>query len=140
MNFKYFIPVLYLSFVALILTMVFKSCNQNIELESKNYYADELQYQTRIDAKLLGNQYADSFAVTEENGIIKIAQPLSVISDSIKIEFRKPDNANADKKYVFTGSKIEDINSNDLARGVYGLSIRLFTKNGELLIEKKIQL
>lgn len=44
------ITALYLAFVALIVTLVFVSANQDIELESKDYYAQELKYQQRINA------------------------------------------------------------------------------------------
>ncbi|MBK6834853.1 MAG: FixH family protein [Bacteroidetes bacterium] len=39
------ITALYLACVALIVTLVFVSANQDIELESKDYYAQELKYQ-----------------------------------------------------------------------------------------------
>ena len=63
MNFKYFIAVLYLTFVALIVMMVFKSCGQNIELETKDYYNEELKYQSKIDALKLGEVYKDSIQI-----------------------------------------------------------------------------
>ena len=44
------ITVLYMAFVALIVTLVFVSANQDIELEAKDYYAQELKYQQKIDA------------------------------------------------------------------------------------------
>lgn len=50
MNWGKKIAILYLSFVALIVTLVVISMNQEIELESKDYYAQELKYQEKIDA------------------------------------------------------------------------------------------
>jgi len=50
MNWGKKIVILYLSFVALIATLVVISMNQEIELESKDYYAQELKYQEKIDA------------------------------------------------------------------------------------------
>lgn len=54
------ITVLYLAFVALIVTMVFVSANQSIELESKDYYAQELKYQQKIDALNNTNELTSS--------------------------------------------------------------------------------
>ena len=139
MNFKYFIIAIYLIFVALIVTMVFKSCGQNIDLETKNYYAEELQYQTKIDALNKGNQYADSFVVYEDAGMIKLKQATSLVCDSIKLEFKKPDNAKADKSFVFEGSVIEPISKSNFVPGVYGLNIYLYSKD-VYQIEKKIKL
>ena len=139
MNFKYFIISLYLAFVALIVTMVFKSCGQNIDLESKDYYAEELHYQTKIDALNKGNQYADSFLVYEEAGMVKVKQAFSLVCDSIKMVFKKPDNANADRSFVFKGSVIQPILKSQFVSGVYGLNIYLYSKS-VYQIEKKIKL
>ena len=50
MNWGKKIAIVYLSFVGLIVTLVVISMNQEIELESKDYYAQELKYQEKIDA------------------------------------------------------------------------------------------
>lgn len=140
MNYKYFIIGIYLTFVALILLMVFKSCSQNIELESGNYYAEELKYQSRIDAKNLGNRYRDSFQIKELDGRIMISTPVSLNSDSVRLEFKKPDKASADRNFSFKGNKITPLDKNQFISGIYGLNIRYFTREGEYLIEKKIKL
>lgn len=44
------IAILYCSFVALIVSMVFLSMNQQVDMVTKNYYEQELLYQDRIDA------------------------------------------------------------------------------------------
>lgn len=48
MNFGVKITLLYLSFVVLILTLVFMSFNQKVELVSKDYYAQEIAFQDKI--------------------------------------------------------------------------------------------
>jgi len=54
------ITVLYMAFVALIVTLVVVSANQDIELESKDYYAQELKYQQKIDALNNTNELTSS--------------------------------------------------------------------------------
>lgn len=44
------ITLLYLGFVAIILTLVVGSMRQNFDLVSKDYYSEELKYQEIIDA------------------------------------------------------------------------------------------
>jgi hypothetical protein len=44
------ITLLYLAFVALILTLVFTCFGHKTELEYKDYYARELRFQDQIDA------------------------------------------------------------------------------------------
>lgn len=140
MNFKYLIIGIYLLFVGLISMMVLKSCNQNIELETKNYYNEELKYQDQIDAKLAGNPYLDSFRVVEENGNVIVRNPKSVASDSIVLKFKKPDNAASDRTFVFKGNDIEPLKKSEFKNGVYNLSIRMYKDGKPLLVEKKIKL
>lgn len=140
MNFKYFIIGIYLTFVAMIVMMVFKSCGQKIELETKNYYNEELKFQDQIDAKLAGNPYADSFAVNEKNGYIVVTHPSSVIADSIVLNFRKPDNAASDKSYKFIGNVVEPLKLSDFNKGFYDLKIRSYKSGKPLLVEKKIKI
>ena len=49
MNWGLRITLLYLGFVALILTLVGLTMRQKVDLVSKDYYQQELQYQQRID-------------------------------------------------------------------------------------------
>lgn len=129
---------LYLFFVALIVVMVFKSCGQDIGLESKDYYNEELKYQSTIDSKLKGNLYLDSFLIGEKNNQIVVIQPVSLVSDSIKIFFKRPDNADKDISYTFGGSKIEAINKTNFLPGKYEVRITCFYGDSSLIIDKKI--
>lgn len=50
MNWGYRIAIFYIGFVAIIITLVVLSSRQVFYLEDDDYYHQELQYQTRIDA------------------------------------------------------------------------------------------
>ena len=50
MDFGGKIIILYLSFVGLILTLVFMSYGQKVELVSADYYAQEINFQQKINA------------------------------------------------------------------------------------------
>lgn len=50
MNFGTKITILYISFVALIVTMVFMCFGQKVELVSSDYYAQEIRFQDKINA------------------------------------------------------------------------------------------
>lgn len=139
MNFKYLVIVIYLTFVSLIVMMVLKSCNQKVELETKNYYNEELKFQKQIDAKLSGNAYSDSFNVYEKDGHIHVSQPLSITSDSIVLQFKKPDNASYDRHFNFINKAIS-IPKNEFKSGYYDLDIRVFKSGQPMLIEKTIKL
>lgn len=71
MNWGKRIAVLYISFVIMIVALVVISSKQDIELESKDYYAQELKYQQKINA--LNNSNALTSTVTSqltENGVL----------------------------------------------------------------------
>jgi hypothetical protein len=140
MNFKYFIIALYSLFVILIVVMVFKSCGQNIGLESKDYYNEELKYQSTIDAKLLGNPYIDSFIVGEQDNKIVILSPASLQSDSIKVHFKREDDSSKDRRFVYLGNVISKIDKTEFSAGFYQVYIRCFAGKKEFLIEKRIKI
>ena len=139
MNFKYLVIAIYLSFVALIVMMVMKSCNQKIELETKNYYNEELKFQEQIDAKMAGNAYIDSFNVYEKDGQIKLSVPTTYNSDSMVLVFKKPDDAKADRNFKFARQAVS-IAKSEFKSGFYDLDIRVYRSGKPMLIEKKIKL
>lgn len=138
MNFKYLVIAIYLTFVGLIVMMVMKSCNQKIDLETKNYYNEELKFQEQIDAKMAGNPYLDSFKVLEQGEMVLIAYPGSLVSDSVSLSFKKPDNASADKHYCLKAPKLE-LPKKDFVSGYYDLDIRVYKSGKPLLVEKKVK-
>lgn len=141
MNFKYFIAGIYLTFVALIVMMVVKSCHQKVELQTQNYYNEELKFQEQIDAKLAGNAYKDSFVVTESNNQLVILKPVNLRADSIILKFMKADDAASDKTIKVNGVNLQPIDKKEFkTRGVYDLSIRLYQSGVPMLVEKKIKL
>ncbi|MBX7225703.1 MAG: FixH family protein [Chitinophagales bacterium] len=64
------IGLLYLSFVALIVLMVVKSMQQNIDLVSEDYYDKELTFQKNIDAQSSANLLYENITITPANKAI----------------------------------------------------------------------
>lgn len=139
MNFKYLVIAIYLCFVALIVMMVMKSCNQKVELETKNYYNEELKFQEQIDAKMAGNAYIDSFNVYEKDGQIKLSVPTAYNADSMVLVFKKPDDSMADRNFKFARQAVS-IAKSEFKSGYYDLDIRVYRSGKPMLIEKKIKL
>lgn len=118
--------------------MVFKSCGQNIGLESKDYYNEELKFQSTIDAKLKGNSWIDSFLVGEKNSNIMVVKPKTLTYDSIKLVFKRPNNKDQDKIIVFNSNSELTIPKKEFEKGVYQLSIWTYQNNNNILVEKKV--
>lgn len=100
MNWSYRITTLYLSFVLLILTMVIICFNQTSELESKDYYAQELRYQEKIDAMKNANALPQSITYEITQNDIIFSFPSEMTNDTFKGEilFFCPSNSKNDKK------------------------------------------
>ncbi len=117
------IVVLYLSFVALIVTLVVLCYGQKVELVSKDYYKQELQYQDRIDA--INN--ANSLTSTIEHALNGNKVTLNVSSEFLNAGykgtvnfFRPSDSAKdfkVDLKFDADGKQI--IESDKFEKGLY---------------------
>jgi hypothetical protein len=140
MNFKYFILALYLTFVGLIVMMVFKSCGQNIELETQDYYNEELKYQQKIDALKLGAVYKDSVKLLANDSFVFLQMPQSIKADSMILVFMKPDDSKADVSIKLTSTQGVKLDPTLFATGIYNLSINLYDHAVYTLIEKQIQI
>jgi hypothetical protein len=140
MNFKYFILALYLTFVGLIVMMVFKSCGQNIELETQDYYNEELKYQQKIDALKLGSVYKDSVKLLANDSFVFLQMPQSIKADSMILVFMKPDDSKADVSIKLTSTQGVKLDPTLFATGIYNLSINLYDHSVYTLIEKQIQI
>ncbi|MEN9739228.1 MAG: FixH [Bacteroidota bacterium] len=140
MNFKYFILALYLTFVGLIVMMVFKSCGQNIELETQDYYNEELKYQQKIDALKLGAVYKDSVKLLANDSFVFLQMPQSIKADSMILVFMKPDDSKADVSIKLTSTQGVKLDPTLFATGIYNLSINLYDHSVYTLIEKQIQI
>ncbi|MBL7894912.1 MAG: FixH family protein [Bacteroidia bacterium] len=119
MSWGFRITILYLSFVALIVTLVVLCYGQKVELVSKDYYRQELQYQDRIDA--INNANAATHTINhavEANGVLLTASAEFMQagfegmvnffrpSDSSK-DFKTELKFDADGKQMITGDKLE---------------------------------
>lgn len=78
------ITVLYMAFVALIVTLVFVSANQDIELESKDYYAQELKYQQRINALNNSNDLTSTVSNVVNANDVLVSFPKEQVASGIK--------------------------------------------------------
>ena len=68
MNWGWKITLLYISFAAGILTLVFLSINQKIDLVDKNYYERELVHQSRLDQQKNYAALEKKWSLQFENG------------------------------------------------------------------------
>ncbi len=132
MNFGKKIIILYVSFVALILTLVFMSYGQDIDLVSKDYYAQEINFQNKINATNNEKQLEKSIThdVNKESIILSIDSTLLTNDFKGTITFFRPSDAKKDVqlKMNFVGCK-QVINLKQFIHGAYRLQLSWLSNN-----------
>lgn len=141
MNWGTKITVLYLSFVALILVLVFTCFGQKSELESKDYFAKELQFQKQIDATENANALKQPIEHFVNGKTVSIKIPLELVTPDLKgtIEFVRPSDASQDKiislKLNHEGAQL--IDNVAFIKGVYKMKIA-FISNGKSYFKENV--
>lgn len=94
------ITILYCSFVAMILTLVFLTVNQKPELVADDYYEQELRYQEKLDRMNRANQLPVQPAWQVGAGQVTLTFPAVFRGQEItgEVYFFCPSAANMDKK------------------------------------------
>lgn len=144
MNWGIKITILYLSFVALILTLVFNCMSQKVELESPDYYANELMYQEKIDATNNANAAGATIdhKVTGKNILLSMDSTMRNSDIKGEIYLYRPSNSKNDirmpMKFNEHGEQI--INSSKLITGVYEMQLTWETKGIKYYKEEIINL
>ena len=94
------ITILYIGFVVLIVTMVAMTMSQKVDLVSKDYYAQELKFQDKIDQSNRANALIEPLNWMVSNGKIEINFPKEFKNQKITgtINLFRPSDASLDKK------------------------------------------
>ncbi len=121
------ITILYIGFVVLIVTMVAMTMSQKVDLVSKDYYAQELKFQDKIDQSNRANALIEPLNWMVSNGKIEINFPKEFKNQKITgtINLFRPSDASLDKKIAVSsmqnGKQI--ISTSTLKAGVYKIQI-----------------
>jgi hypothetical protein len=121
------IVILYVGFVALIVTLIILSSGVNNELESKDYYAKELAYQDKIDATQNENKLAQTinYEISGKQFILSLNATELNPSLSGVVFFYRPSEKALDKEYPiqFDSSGQQVIDLSKFKNGVYKVQI-----------------
>jgi hypothetical protein len=119
------IAILYIGFVVMMATLVYLSMHQKIELESKDYYAKELAFQSRIDARNKANSYAETIQYEFKQDVIILSiNPLFLTPDfKGEVFFYRASNSDFDKKIplLFNENGKQSISMATFQKGVYDM-------------------
>lgn len=138
------IAILYLAFVAMIVTMIVLCSGENIDLEYKDYYARELKFQDQIDAA--ANEQALSESIQHEVSAtgVELRLPSSMIGTEMKgeLHFYRPSDAKLDIKLplAFDKDGKQSIARSKLSPGMYKLRVNWTSDNKNYYKELVINL
>ena len=126
MNFGVKITILYISFVVLILTLVFMCFGQKVELVSKDYYAQEIKFQDKINAINNEKNLAKSINHSINGKKIVLSIDSTLLSNDFDgtINFFRPSDSSKDLKLKMAFNNNEQIiNGNELIHGAYKMQL-----------------
>ena len=86
LNWGYKIAIVYLLFVAGIIYLVVQASRQNIDLVTENYYAEEIQYQERIDEKNNTQSLSAPLEINVQHGVLTVSFPQEFAQKVLKGE------------------------------------------------------
>jgi len=144
MNWGKKIAVVYVAFMALIVTMVVVSSSSKAELVAKDYYAQELNYQERINA--INNERALNESISHElkDGQFVLSIPSSSKGDDFAGElfFFRPSDSSKDVKLKlnFDTSGKQFIDTRSYTKGIYKVCISWRNEGKEFYKEEVINL
>lgn len=125
-------------FVTGIMTMVFISMSQKIDLVTENYYEKDLVYQNEIDKINNTLELEKKPEIIKTSNIAAIIFPENVTPDSGNILLYKPADEKQDKVIRFSELKDNrlDINFAEMTKGFWRIKINWVVKNKEFIIEE----
>lgn len=132
MNWGTRIAILYLGFVALILTLAFTCFGQTVELESKDYYAKELKFQEQLDATDNANALTKTISHSVNSRTVALTLPAEILSPDFKgsIKFFRPSDSSKDRSLSLKNAELQYITDPEFIKGVYKMQLS-FVSNGK---------
>ena len=122
----------FIIFIVILATIMMTS---NVDLESEDYYQQEIAYQDEIDAQRNANNLTEKVEVTDHEDHIMVSIPDSLNCEELNVEFRRPNNDKLDRSFQPDNSKTILIEKKELQAGLYNLFIS-YKVDGELYLQK----
>jgi len=135
---------LYVGFVILILSLVSMAMRQNVDLVSKDYYEQELNYQDKIDKTNRSRSLKEPLSWEVKQGVLALKFPEQFKGQKINgsIYFFRPSDAAMDKTIPISAdtSSVRDISTTQLKKGLYKMQVSWEVNKEEYYNEGIIQI
>lgn len=143
MNWGIKVTLLYVGFVAMILVMVSMTMHQPVDLESTDYYDQELKFQEKIDMVNRTNALPEQLSWKIGAQKIDVQFPSNFRKNKIEgtIKLFRPSDSNMDKQFAIKADTLgmQSISTKSL-KGMYKLKITWKTSGQDYYNEGVINL
>jgi hypothetical protein len=108
MNWGHRIALVYFGFVALIASLIFRTCKENTDLEYSDYYQREVNYQAEINSStaLLNSGVKPEVKVSAADVEIILPDTLSLTPLSGGVTFYRSNDKNLDQTFSLSGARL----------------------------------
>ena len=127
-------------FMTFLVVMVVKASRADTELQYEDYYEQELDYQSRIDALQLANPFKDDLEIRLLKDVmtVRMSEDLTFPLNGY-ISFFRPNDQSKDLRYVWSsGSSTQSLPVADLIPGVYEMEVHWTADGKGFLLTKEI--
>lgn len=126
------------SFMGFILFLVISLMQHKVDLVSEDYYQQEIDYDTHMNAVNVYNQSKEKIAVKLTENELQLQFPATMQNDSIHVQLKRPDNENLDMQLGIEGMPFTAIPLKSLQKGRYDLIITGSVENKEFIYEDAV--
>ena len=144
-NWGHGIIIFMIAFMIVIVSAVYYTTSQTVELVEEDYYQKEVTYQQTIDAKKNSKYLQDSVELVIDAEFLKIvfAPSLNMSAADGKVNLYRPNNSNLDRQYLlkdyFNDNEFK-IRRKKIISGKYSCSIHWSQNGNRYIWEKDIYL
>jgi hypothetical protein len=141
MNWGKWIVVAFVLFAAFIGTMITIMMKQDIGLVTKNYYAEDLDFQEQMERKQNTEQLELKPEVTVEQGqVLKVYFPSVSYIEAGEVKLVRPSSEKLDQQVNLhvSADSVQVFNLNPLTPGPYRVKMQWKTEGKEFYLEKLI--
>lgn len=135
MNWGKGIAIAIASFMIFILVLVFTLMSKSAELESDDYYKQELEFENEIQAMNNANNLSEKVDIKSNGEYLTVQFPSSGNVSKMIVELKRPNDKKLDKIYKLSDSKLLTVPSSELTKGVYEIKV-FFKKDGKECLTK----
>lgn len=119
MNWGKGITLFMAAFITFILVLVFRLISADVDLESDDYYAREINYEKEMEAVQNAEDLENKIEIASTDGFVALKIPDDKNFEKIELKLIRVNNEKLDRVYSIRDTKTFLIDKNELVKGHY---------------------